>query len=122
MKVIGVLAGAGLLAGLAAGPAAADTWSAAYGNTIVATYTDGRVAKVFVEPDHTYAIVPQAGGDTIHGTWADKDGQSCFTITAPAAAVGGAPACFPVKDYKVGDSFPAKDATGTATAVITAGR
>ena len=122
MKIVTLLAAAGLLAGAAAGPAAADTWSGAYGNTVVATYTDGRVVKIFVEPDHTYTIVPQGGGETIHGTWADGDGKSCFTITAPASAVGGAPACFPIKDYKVGDSFDAVDATGTAHSMITSGR
>ena len=69
---------------VAAAPALAGTWTGAYGNTIDATYTDGRTAKVFVEPDHTYSIkLPD--GTVLKGTWADGAGQSCFTLTDPRA-------------------------------------
>jgi len=121
MKLIGLLAGAGLLAAAAAGPAVADTWSGAFGNTIVATYADGRVVKVYVEPDHSYSIAT-ADGQTIEGTWADAAGQSCFTITAPAAYVGSAPTCFPAKDYKVGEGFDGQDSSGAFHGLVTAGR
>ncbi len=110
-----------LAAGLIAGPAAADTWSAAYSGTIVATYADGHAVKVFVEPDHSYSIVP-ASGETIHGTWQDSGGQSCFSITSPAAYAGGAPVCVPDKDYQVGDGFDGQDATGAFHGVISSGR
>ena len=117
------IAGALVLAGaaIAAGPAAADTWSAAYGGTVVATYADGHAVKVFIDPGHTFTIKP-ASGDPLSGTWAEAGGQSCFTITAPAAAVGGAPTCIAVKEYKVGDSFDGKDGVGAFHAVINAGR
>ncbi len=108
-------------AALVGSPAAADTWSAAYGATIVATYSDGHAVKVFVEPDHTYTIVP-ASGEAIHGTWADNGSQSCFSITSPAAYAGGAPVCLPQKEYQVGDGFDGQDATGAFHGVITAGR
>ncbi len=107
--------------GLAAAPALADTWSAAYSGTIVATYSDGHSVNVYVEPDHTYTIVP-ASGDTISGTWSDDGSQSCFTITAPAEDAGGSPVCIPDKDYQVGDSFQGDDATGHFTGVINSGR
>ncbi len=112
---------AALTAGLAAGPAAAGTWSAAYGATIVSTYADGHVVKVYVEPNHTFKIMT-ASGDTLSGTWRDSGDQSCFTITAPAAAAGGAPSCLPVKDYQLGDGFDGQDATGAYHGVIVAGR
>lgn len=121
MKLIGLLAGASLLAAAAAGPAAAETWSNAYANTIVATYADGRVVKVLVEPDHTYTIAT-ADGQTIKGTWADAASLSCFTITAPASYVGSPPTCFPAKDYKIGDGFDGKDSSGTFHGVVAAGR
>lgn len=118
-----LIAGALALTGaaIAAAPAAADTWTAAYGGTIVATYADGHSVKVFTDADHTFKIQPPSGGP-LSGTWKDDAGQTCFTITAPAAAAGGAPTCIPSKAYKVGDSFDGKDATGAFHAVITAGR
>ena len=118
-----LIAGALALAGaaIAAAPAAGDTWSAAYTGTIVATYADGHSVKVFTNADHTFKIQPPSG-DPLTGTWKDDGGQSCFTITAPAAAAGGPPTCMAVKEYKVGDSFDGKDATGAFHAVIIAGR
>ena len=104
-----------------AGAASAETWSAAYTGTVTATYEDGRTAKVFVEPDHTYTIMP-ASGDPIHGTWKDSGSKSCFTITDPASMAGGAPTCLPAKEYQVGDSFSGKDPSGAFTAVISGGR
>ena len=117
--ILGALALAGVAA--AAGPAAAETWSAAYTGTIVATYADGHSVKVFTNPDHSFTITP-ATGASLHGTWADAAGQTCFTITDPPAAAGGAPTCITDKDYKVGDSFDGKDGTGAFHAVINAGR
>ena len=101
---------------LAASPAAADTWTGAYDATIVSTYGDGRVVKVYVNADHSYSIALPDGKE-LRGTWADADGQSCFTLSS-----GGKPTCFPIKEYKVGDSFTGADPTGTFTGVIQAGR
>ena len=116
--VLALCAGAAMLSS----PASADTWSGAYSATIVSTYGDGHVVKVYVEPDHTYRIVP-ASGEAITGTWADSSSQSCFTITAPAAYAGGAPSCYPLRDYKVGDAFDGVDAQGQSFhGVIAAGR
>ena len=116
-------AGAILVAALVVGvPAIADTWSGVYDNTIVSTYDDGHVVDVYVEADHTYTIVPRSGGETISGTWSDKSGESCFTITDPAQYAGGDPLCFALKDYKIGDTFEGKDSTGHFTALIVKGR
>jgi hypothetical protein len=100
----------------AAMPALADTWTGVYGNTITSTYSDGRVVKVYVNADHSYSVL-LPDGKTLNGTWADANGQSCFTLST-----GGTPSCFPVKEYKVGDSFGGTDATGSFTGVIGAGR
>ena len=117
----GALALACLGAAAIAGPAAADTWSAAYTATVVATYADGHSVKVFIEPSHTFTIAPAIGAP-LHGTWQDAADQSCFTITDPPAAAGGAPTCVADKAYNVGDGFDGKDGTGAFHAVITAGR
>ncbi len=103
-------------------PAFADTWTGAYENTIVSTYDDGHIVDVYVEPDHSYTIVPRDGSATISGTWSDKTGESCFTITDPAEYAGGDPLCFAIKEYKVGDTFEGSDSTGHFTAEIVKGR
>lgn len=100
---------------------AGDTWSGAYGNTITSTYSDGRVVKVYVEPDHTYSIL-LPNGAKLKGAWADGGGQSCFTVTDPPPAPDAKPSCFPLKEYKLGDSFSGADPSGTYVGVITAGR
>ncbi len=123
MKLSKTIFGAAILcaAGVAALPALASTWSGVANATIVSTYTDGRVVKVYTNPDHTYSIL-LPDGKTLKGTWADADGQSCFHQTDPAPAANTKPACFPVKEYKVGDTFSGQDASGKFTAVIKAGR
>ena len=103
-------------------PSFADTWSGAYDNTIVSTYDSGKVVDVYVEPDHTYSIVPRDGSDEITGVWADEGSQSCFTIKEPASYAGGDPLCFPLKDYQVGDTFEGADSTGHFVAKIVKGR
>lgn len=121
MNTNSVVTLAGVAVVLMTVPAAADTWTGVYGNTIDATYTDGRTAKVYVEADHTYSIkLPD--GTVLKGTWADAGGQSCFTLTDPPAKPGDKPVCFPVKEYKVGDTFSGTDSTGSFTSVIHAGR
>ena len=121
MRFTGIACGLAAVAviGLAALPAQAGTWTGAYGNTIVSTYQDGRVVKVYVQPDHTYSIA-LPGGKTLKGTWADANGESCFTLSNPAP--GAKPTCFPEKAYKVGDTFSGKDASGSFTGKIVAGR
>jgi len=118
LSVLAILSGVGL----ATGSAWADTWAGAYKGTIVSTYTDGRVVKVYVEPDHTYSIDPGNGGTKVKGTWSDADGQSCFTATDPPPAPDAKPICFPLKEYKVGDTFDGEDASGKFTGEIKAGR
>jgi hypothetical protein len=101
---------------IAASPAVADTWTGVYDGTIVSTYGDGRVVKVYVNADHSYSIALPDGKE-LRGTWADADGQSCFTLSS-----GGKPTCFPIKEYRVGDTFTGEDPTGKFTGVIQAGR
>ncbi|MEJ0024905.1 MAG: hypothetical protein WDN01_02660 [Rhizomicrobium sp.] len=114
-------AAAVIFTALAAKPAFADTWSVAYGGTIDFTYADGRVAKGYVNADHTYSIALPSGA-TIKGNWAEANGQSCFTPTDPPPAPDAKPVCVPSKEYNAGDSFAGEDATGKFTGVIKSGR
>jgi hypothetical protein len=107
--------------GFAAAPAIADTWTGAYNGTIVSTYADGRVVKVYVNPDHSYSIT-LPDGKILKGTWKDGDGGSCFYQSDPPPAADAKPACFPLKEYKVGDTFSGEDAGGKFTGVVQAGR
>lgn len=106
---------------LTATAVSADTWSGAYGNTIVSTYDNGTVVKVYVEPNHTYTI-KLPSGQTLSGTWADGGGQSCFTVTNPPPKPGATPTCFALREYKVGDSFSGQDSNGGFHGVINPGR
>ncbi len=115
------LAAALLVVGLAAAPAIADTWSGAYGNTIVSTYASGKVVKAYVNADHSYSIA-LPDGKSLKGTWKDGADGSCFYQSDPTPAADQKPVCLPVKDYKVGDTFSGEDATGKFTGVIKAGR
>jgi hypothetical protein len=120
---LSMLCGGALLCGaaLTVTPAIAGTWTGAYNATIVSTYSDGRVVKVYVNPDHTYSIALPDGGK-LKGTWKDADGQSCFTVTDPPPKPDAKPTCFPLKDYRVGDTFSGEDASGAFTGRIVAGR
>ena len=113
-----------LLAGLIAATtsASAGTWDGAYNGTVVSTYADGRVVKVYVNADHTYSLLLPDGKTMIKGTWADADGQSCFTATDPPPPAGAKPVCFPIREHNVGDTYGGEDASGKFTAVVQAGR
>jgi hypothetical protein len=104
-----------------ASPALAGTWDGAYGNTIVSTYSNGNVVKVYVEADHTYSIT-LGDGSKLKGTWADGSGGSCFTVTDPPPKPGATPTCFAIRDYKVGNTFSGSDSFGSFTGVVQAGR
>jgi len=119
MRIGMTLIAAGLASAIT--PAVADTWDGAYGGTIVSTYADGRVVDVFVNADHSYSITKADGTPILKGTWADANGQSCFSQTDPPAP-NGKPVCFPVKEYHVGDTLSGADPSGSFTSVIKAGR
>jgi hypothetical protein len=121
MKFIAVFCVGAISCANPASTAYADTWTGAYGNTIVSTYSDGRVVKVYVDPDHTYWIV-LPNGVKLKGTWADGSGGSCFTVTDPPPAPDAAPTCFALKEYKVGDTFEGSDSSGSFKGVVQAGR
>ena len=65
---------------LAASPAAAITeadLAPAFGNTIVSTHPDGRQAKLWLNPDHTFTAQGRKGNRE-RGTWSVRGGKLCL--------------------------------------------
>lgn len=103
-----------------AGPASADNMAGFYGNTVVCTYPNGNVTKVYAEPGGVYSVV--RGGQTIAGQWSDDGTNVCYTETNPAPPAGTKNICVASKPWKIGDGWQVTDPTGaTCSAVLTAG-
>jgi len=103
-----------------AGTAHADNMAGFYGNTVVCTYPNGNVTKVYTESGGQFTVV--RGGQTIAGTWSDDGTNVCYTETNPAPAAGTKPVCVASKAWKVGDGWQVTDPTGAmCNAVLTAG-
>ena len=69
-----------------------------------------------------FCNITMPDGSKLKGIWADGAGGSCFTVTDPPPKPGVTPTCFPIKNYKVGDTFEGSDAFGNFTGVVQAGR
>jgi hypothetical protein len=116
---LGLLLAAGALA-LAAPACAADKasatgkasagFAAAFGNTVKATYPDGRFQRYWFKPDGTWSAIGRRGKPS-SGKWTQKGDRVCLKQTKPFSS--------PFKyctDFSaakgIGDSWPAKDAGG----------
>lgn len=103
-----------------AGAAQADNMAGFYGNTVMCTYPNGNVTKVYVESGGQFSVI--RGGQTVAGTWTDDGTNVCYTEINPAPAAGTKPICLASKAWKVGDGWQVTDPTGaTCNAVLTAG-
>jgi hypothetical protein len=104
-----------LLAALAAaGPSLADSdartvVSAAFGNTIVSTYPDGRTAELWLQPDGSYTAEGRRH-DRSRGRWSVKEDKLCLKQSHPFAF--GYVFCTPIRDVTVGSTWTAKAVTG----------
>jgi hypothetical protein len=104
---------------MAAGPAlAADPMAAAYGNTVLITYGDGTVVKLYIDEGGSYTGDSPAGQSA--GTWAIKGGDTCFTQSSPEAVPES---CSPTVSKNVGDTWTGTGQGGApVTITIVAGR
>ena len=98
---------------LTAAPANA-TPSGLFGNTLQITGPDGGVSKIYVNADGTYSRVSPAGGTT-SGSWAETDGQMCFTQQSPTQ---GAALCGPLITQSLGDSWTGKRPDGSVSQLV----
>ena len=98
-----------------AAPSSADHGSigglaAAYHNTLLSVYPDGRKAKLWLNADHTYTAEGRRH-DRSAGHWKLKSGQICMTQSKPFA-VPFFTYCTDLHAGGVGTSWQAKAPTG----------
>jgi hypothetical protein len=106
-----------ILAGLAAAASlcvAADRFpvSAAFGNTIVSTYPDGRTAEIWLYPNGSYASENRKH-DASSGHWNLKNDKICFHQSHPFLPF--ATFCTVMPPAKVGSTWKSKSPTGEPT-------
>lgn len=101
-----------MIAALAAAASAASggtTLKAAFGNTILSTYPDGRQAQLWLHPDGTYAAEGRRG-DRSAGKWTAKGAKVCLKQSQPHAFPFSY--CAPAPAGGVGTAWSGKAVTG----------
>lgn len=114
-----VLAAAPVLAetpttGLASAPAKTGVPEAAFSNTVVSTYPDGRTAKLWLERNGTYRGQGRRGKPS-SGKWTIKGEQICLRQSRPFPAPFNY--CTAVKQGEVGSEWAGKAVTGEAVKI-----
>ena len=109
-----LLAAAGLLAAtLTATTVAAKATSpavdAAFGNTIVSTYPDGRVAQLWLKEDGSYSAEGRRH-DPSSGHWSVKGAKLCLKQSRPMSVPFRF--CTPIPDGGMEHAWSAKAVTG----------
>jgi hypothetical protein len=107
--LIGLTASAGMAAS-----APATGVEAAFGNTIISTYPDGRQGKLWLKDGGTYTAEGRRH-DPSSGTWKIKGGQVCLRQRKPATVPLSY--CTAVPSGGVGSSWAAKSVFGDALKV-----
>lgn len=109
-----------LLMLIQAAPAAPPGLEAAFRNTIVSTYPDGRTARLWLDPGGTYRGQGRRGGSN-SGVWAIDGENICFSQRRPLPMP--IRYCTPVMRGDVGARWTAKAVTGETISVqLVAGR
>ena len=100
----------GLSASLLASSAlAAPPMDAAFGNTIVSTYPDGRIGKLWLKPDGAY-VAKGRRGDPSNGHWRIKGEKLCLKQSRPLAVPFSF--CTPIPQDGLDHAWSAKAITG----------
>lgn len=82
---------------------------AAFGNTIVSTYPDGRIAKLWLKPDGAYDAQGRRGAMS-SGRWTIKGDKLCMKQGRPIALPFSF--CSPIVHVGAGESWSARAVTG----------
>lgn len=94
---------------VAAPAVAAPSVEAAFGNTIVSTYPDGRKAKLWLHPGGTYDGEGRRGKPS-SGRWTVKGGEICLKQLKPIRAPFSY--CTALPTGALGSTWSAKAVTG----------
>ena len=86
--------------------------AAAFGNTVMSVYPDGRSQKIWMQPDGSW-VGKSRRGNALAGTWAVKAEKVCVKQSQPPTLPIAYCIAFPA-DPHVGSSWSAKDMSGTA--------
>ena len=89
--------------------AEAPTVDQAFGNTIVSTYPDGRIAKLWLKADGSYDAQGRRGGAS-SGRWSVKGDKLCMKQGRPIAIPFSF--CTPIVHVGAGGSWSAQAVTG----------
>lgn len=101
-----VLSAACLAAPALAAPSPVD---AAFGNTIVSTYPDGRTGELWLQPGGRYTARGRKG-DASSGHWKVKAGKLCLSQSSPIPAPFSY--CTPLPSGGMDTAWSAKAVTG----------
>ena len=88
--------------------------SAAFGNTIVSTYADGRTGELWLAPDGSYTAEGRRH-DPSRGHWSVKRDRLCLKQVRPVPVPFSF--CTPIPAAGMGQAWPAKAASGEAITV-----
>jgi hypothetical protein len=83
--------------------------AAAFGNTVVSTYPDGRKARLWLKEDGSYTATGRRGKPS-SGVWSIKDDKICLKQKKPSAVPFSY--CTATPNGGVGASWKAKAVTG----------
>jgi hypothetical protein len=104
------LAGWAAFSGLNAQAASWDDVAAAFGNTVLATYPDGRNQRIWLKEDGAYEAVGRRGGRS-SGKWKLKGEKVCLKQSRPFPAPFSYCTAFPAGGG-VGATWTGKDMAG----------
>ncbi|WP_339932092.1 hypothetical protein [uncultured Brevundimonas sp.] len=101
-------------------PASASDLQAAFSNTLVSTYPDGRTARLWLAEGGRFEGQDRRGGRN-SGVWRVRDGKLCLSQRRPLPMPGQF--CTPIVRVAVGGSWTARAMTGeTIRVTLVAGR
>ena len=101
----------------ATGAAMADdsVLASRFGNTTITKDASGTENRIYYAADHTFT--GKQGTATFKGTWRIDGGTICLTSDTPIPGTPN-PACAPVSDHKVGETWTAGPYTVSLVAGI----
>jgi hypothetical protein len=85
--------------------------AAAFGNTVISTYPDGRTQEIWLQPDGSWNGLSRSHKD-LAGKWTVKGDKLCMRQQTPPTLPLSYCAAFP-PDARVGVAWTAKDFGGT---------